>query len=92
MNINKHPRESYFLKQHIASGEMGEGEKFEVDINITMQSYIFTFPEAIYTVGFRDILGEVMEFRKGGLADGEEEEAEAEADQQVIRGSEGGAP
>jgi hypothetical protein len=64
MKINTKDRKSLYLRIHYAHGETEEGEEFDIDFNINNSCLIFTFPEAIYTVSTKDILEDVLEFRR----------------------------
>ena len=61
--IKKHGRKTMFLRTELATGE-AEGKKFEMAMNIDNKCLIWTFPEAIYTVGAFGLTEEVLNFRK----------------------------
>jgi hypothetical protein len=64
IEIETNDRKSLYLREHIASGETDDGETFEVDVNINHSCMIFTFPEAIYTIGTHAMVDAVLEHRK----------------------------
>jgi len=76
MEIKRHDKGKYWLREQLASGDTASGEEFSIGLNMGSGSLIFTFPEATYAVTLRAIMGEVMDFREASKGkDGEEDDS-----------------
>ena len=65
MDIKKHDKSKYWLRDELAAGEAPTGEEFSVSLNLGAgHCLIFMFPEATYTVSLRTLTDAVLDFRE----------------------------